>query len=62
MDSVRFVKPVRIGDTVGVKLEVGDKRVKEENGLVTLKCEIRNRKGENVVIADLLFLVAFRDT
>jgi acyl dehydratase len=62
MDSVRFVKPVRIGDTVGVKLEVGDKRVKGKNGLVTLRCEVRNRKGENVVIADLLFLVALRDT
>jgi len=61
MDSVRFVKPVRIGDSVGVKLEVRDKRAKEENGLVTLKCEVRNRKKENVVIGDLTFLVASRE-
>ena len=61
MDSVRFVNPVRIGDTLGVKLEVKDKRQKEDSGLLTLKCEVRNQKEENVVIADLKFLAAFRD-
>ena len=61
MDSVRFVQPVRIGDTVGVKLEVKDKKPKEESGIITLQCEVRNQKGENVVIADLKFLAAFRD-
>ena len=45
--SVRFLKPVMIGDTITATAEVTDTR--PEKGIVTLKNTCTNQKGETVV-------------
>lgn len=45
--SLRFRRPVMIGDTITVKLEVTDKR--EDRGFVTLECSAVNQDGKAVV-------------
>jgi len=61
MDSVRFVSPVCIGDTITVHLEVVDARQKEQGGVITQKCTIRNHRNETAVLADLHLLLENRD-
>jgi len=57
IDELRFTKPVFIGDTIRVTLTVAEKREKKELGLVTLKNDVVNQNGENVLKFDahLLF-------
>ena len=45
--SARFLKPVRIGDTITAITEVI--RTREDKGIVTLKNTCVNQKGETVV-------------
>jgi 3-hydroxybutyryl-CoA dehydratase len=45
--SVRFLKPVRIGDTITAIVEVTGTR--KDKGIVTLKNTCVNQKGETVV-------------
>jgi acyl dehydratase len=45
--SLRFRRPVRIGDEITVRLEVAEKR--EDKGFVTLNCEAVNQQGKSVV-------------
>ncbi len=45
--SLRFRRPVKIGDDITVQLEVVDKR--EDKGFVTLECSARNQDGKAVV-------------
>lgn len=44
--SIRFLKPLRIGDTITATAEVIDAR--KERGIVTLKNSCTNQKGETV--------------
>ncbi|MEP5765435.1 MAG: MaoC/PaaZ C-terminal domain-containing protein [Halieaceae bacterium] len=44
--SLRFRLPVKIGDTVTVKLEVTEKR--DAKGIVTLNCKALNQAGKTV--------------
>jgi acyl dehydratase len=53
MDKVRFVKPVFIGDTIHVELEVVAKKDREKGGVVTVKNEIKNQANETVVACDM---------
>jgi acyl dehydratase len=45
--SLRFRRPVKIGDQITVQLEVTDKR--EDKGFVTLDCTAVNQDGKPVV-------------
>lgn len=45
--SVRFLKPVKIGDTITAIAEV--KGIRQDRGIVTLKNTCVNQKGETVV-------------
>ena len=45
--SLRFRRPVKIGDEITVQLEVVDKR--EDKGFVTLECTAVNQDGKAVV-------------
>lgn len=45
--SLRFRRPVRIGDEITVRLEVTEKR--EDKGFVTLSCDAVNQDGKSVV-------------
>jgi len=57
IDRLRFIKPVRVGDTIKVKITVMEKTEKGEYGLITFKNEIFNQNGELVVIFDAKILV-----
>ena len=45
--SLRFRRPVKIGDTITVQLEVTEKR--DDKGFVTLACTAVNQAGKTVV-------------
>ncbi|MCZ6828938.1 MAG: MaoC/PaaZ C-terminal domain-containing protein [Gammaproteobacteria bacterium] len=45
--TMRFRRPVKIGDTLTVELEVTDKR--DDKQFVTLDCKVINQNGEVVV-------------
>ena len=45
--SLRFRRPVRIGDEITVRLEVTGKR--DDKGFVTLECNAVNQEGKSVV-------------
>lgn len=44
--SLRFTAPVRIGDTISIKLKVTGKR--DDHRFVTLECEAINQSGKTV--------------
>ncbi len=51
MDSVRFVGPVKIGDTIRCEVEIIELDVKNDNqGVIVAKNCIRNQREENVII------------
>lgn len=57
IDRLRFIKPVRVGDTIKVKMTVVEKTERGEHGLVTFKNEIYNQNGDLVVVFDAKILV-----
>jgi oxepin-CoA hydrolase/3-oxo-5,6-dehydrosuberyl-CoA semialdehyde dehydrogenase len=59
LDNLRFVKPVKPGDTVQVALTVKDKTLrKPDQGEVRWDVVVTNREGETVAIYDLLTMNA----
>jgi acyl dehydratase len=52
IDELRWLKPVRPGDTLHTELEVAEKipsRSKPDRGILRLKIWIKNQKGEDVI-------------
>ncbi|MFZ5631495.1 MAG: MaoC/PaaZ C-terminal domain-containing protein [Bacillota bacterium] len=59
MDRVRFVGPVKIGDTIRVETVIAGKEEKnEKSGVVTVEQEIKNQRNETVVKSIMKMLVA----
>jgi acyl dehydratase len=58
--SARFLKPVRIGDTIYVESEVVDKKPSEKynGGIITFRHEVKNQRGEVVAVIDTKLLLA----
>lgn len=58
----RFLRPVRVGDTIRVLTEVLDKKPSEKyaGGVVHLRHEVKNQKGDVVAVAETKILVAKR--
>ena len=51
--NARFLRPVKIGDTVKAKAEVVDKKEKDNNsGVVTYHLTVTNQRNETVLTAD----------
>ncbi len=51
MDKVRFVGPVKIGDTLHVEIEVIETKAKDDSrGVITSKASIKNQRGEDCCI------------
>jgi len=50
--SLRFMKPVMLGDSITVQLEITEKR--DDKKWVSLACEVRNQDGEVVATGDAL--------
>lgn len=64
-DRMRFIKPVFIGDTIGVRISISDKRDYPKNhtfGLVVESIEVINQRGETVLVCEHLLLVKRRVT
>jgi 3-hydroxybutyryl-CoA dehydratase len=57
IENMRFIKPVRFGDTLTVKLKVITKRERKELGIVTVRNEVVNQKGEVVLGFDAMLLL-----
>ena len=51
LDKVRFVTPIRIGDTIRFEARVSELTERDENtGLITYEAAIKNQSGENCVV------------
>ena len=57
IDALRFVAPVRIGDTLHVETEVLDVRPREADGVVTSRFVVVTQDGAEVLVATLKCLV-----
>jgi 3-hydroxybutyryl-CoA dehydratase len=50
IDKVRFVAPVRIGDTLHVEAEIDElKPMADDRGLITTRMRIRNQREESII-------------
>ena len=64
LDNVRWIKPVRVGDSVRLTVRVLDKRVsksKPDRGIVQTRWEAHNQHGELVLTVDSAALFGLRD-
>jgi acyl dehydratase len=58
MDSVRFVGPVKIGDTLHSEVTVSETDGEgRERGIIGHENEIKNQRGESVIVYDTKILV-----
>jgi len=56
IDRLRFTKPVYVGDTVRARIEVVGKEERGRHGLITLRHEVYNQRGEIVMVFDAKLL------
>ena len=61
-DRLRFVRPVFIGDTIHVRVTIGDKRDSKRpgTGIVVELCEVLNQRAEVVLACEHLLMVQRR--
>lgn len=52
IDGLRFLRPVRFGDTIHAEVVVKDLVDKQRYGLVVAHNEVRNQAGETVLVFD----------
>ncbi|MEM1514750.1 MAG: MaoC/PaaZ C-terminal domain-containing protein [Candidatus Bathyarchaeia archaeon] len=57
--DVRFLVPVKIGDTIRVEVEVLEKKEtsKPDRGIITFRYTVKNQKDEAVLIANMIFMM-----
>lgn len=63
-DHLRFIKPVFIGDTIHTEVTITDKkdhRKHPDKGIVTEHLDIKNQRGETVMVADHLLMCQKKD-
>ncbi len=61
LEKVRFVAPVRIGDTIHLENEVVQmSEINGERGLITMRHRVRNQRGEEVLTFTMKILVRRR--
>jgi acyl dehydratase len=58
--SSKFLRPVKIGDTIYVESEVVDKKPSEKynGGIITFRHEVKNQRGETVATIETKLLIA----
>lgn len=57
-ESMRFVKPTMLGDTIHVESEVTDKTERSEAyGIVTIEFDVKNQDDETVLACEKLIMV-----
>ncbi len=58
ISNVRFLQPVRVGDTIRAKAEVVDKKERDEkSGIVTYRLTVLNQRDEAVLAAEYSALI-----
>jgi acyl dehydratase len=50
VDTLRFLNPVYIGDTIHVESEVTEKQDRGKDGLITVLSTVFNQRNENVMV------------
>ena len=61
IDKLRFVGPVKIGDTIRLEWQVADLTAKDNSkGVLTYDCKIKNQRNEDVAIYTAKYFVARR--
>lgn len=64
MDEIRWIKPVRPGDSLTPHITVADarkSRSKPDRGILTLAWDVRNQEGETVLTFSSATLIKARD-
>ena len=59
-DSLRFINPVFIDDTVELELEIVDKEAKDKGGVITMEQRLYKQDGDLTVKGEYLLLVESR--
>ena len=63
MDTVRFLAPTKIGDTLHIEMVVAEKTDRNnKDGLVTFKTTIKNQKDEAVAVMDMKLLMVKKES
>jgi acyl dehydratase len=63
LDRIRFVAPVKIGDTLHLEGEVADMtKMSDQRGNISLKFSIKNQNKRSVVMGRLKFLAGCRSS
>ena len=63
LDRIRFIAPVRIGDTLHFEGKIADLiRMPENRGMITLKFSIRNQHSRSVVMGRVKVLAGCRSS
>ena len=59
MDNVRFLAPVKIGDTIFVETEIINRKEtgKVDQGIVVSRWTVKNQRGEGVAVMDHNFMM-----
>lgn len=62
LDNMRMIKPVKIGDTITVVVEIIDKQKtsKPERGIQTWKYTVKNQRDETVLVFDYKMMFHMR--
>lgn len=63
-DRLRFIRPVFLNDTIRSRVSIREKRddpKRRGHGIVVEALEVRNQRGETVLVADHLLLVERRE-
>jgi len=61
MDKVKFVAPVKIGDTIHVEFETVEKQERDERGgVISFKQTVKNQRGEEVLVGIMRSFIAKR--
>ncbi|MCX5999917.1 MAG: MaoC/PaaZ C-terminal domain-containing protein [Chloroflexi bacterium] len=59
MDKVRFLAPVKLGDTIHVEFETVEKQEKDERGgVITFQQTVKNQRGESVLAGMMKTFIA----
>lgn len=57
VDSLRFIKPVHIGDTIHLELEIAEKKEREKDGLVTILNRVFNQNQQEVMVCRSILMM-----
>ena len=61
LEKIRFIAPVKISDTVYSEIEIVEMiKMRKQNGILVLRCRIKNQHDQTVIKGRLRLMVACR--